>query len=67
MYTLSNSDLFWKVYKVHHKGTEYVKLKIMFFYKNSKNICWSLNPEGRPLNFKVIRNVYDSWDTASIK
>jgi len=66
MYTLSNSDLFWKIYKVHHKSENYVKLKIMFFYKSSNDICWSLNPQGSPRNFKVIRSKYDSWDTISI-
>jgi hypothetical protein len=63
MRTISNSDLIWKVYKVHHIGDTYVKAKILFFYKNSKDICYFLNPGGRPKGFKILKSVYKHWET----
>lgn len=60
-YTTTNSDLFWKVYKVHHIGKYYIKAKIMFFYKSSDNIVWHLNKEGKAKNFKIIREVAENW------
>lgn len=59
--TASNSDIFFRIYKVYHKNDEYVKCKVLYFYKNSGMIVPWLNPEGRPKNYKLIRNVYDSF------
>ena len=61
MLTIHPSDLFFKIYKVHHKGDKYVKCEVMYFHKSSGNICYWLNPEGRPKNFKLIRSVYDNY------
>jgi len=63
MRTVVNSDLKWKVYKVHHIGENYVKLKALFFYKGNGNVCFWLNPMGEPKNFKVLRSVYDNWES----
>lgn len=62
-FTTTNSDLFWKVYKVYYIGKNLVKLKIMFFYKSTNNIVWHLNYEGKPKNFKILKKVSQHWET----
>ena len=59
--TANKTDLFFRIYKIHHKGDTHVACRMMFFYKSSKDICYWTNPEGKPKNFKIIRKVYDSY------
>lgn len=61
MLTIHPSDLYFKIYKIYHKSDDYVKCKILYFYKSNNNICYWLNPSGRPRNFKIIRNVFDNY------
>lgn len=65
--TIHPSDLMFKVYKVYHKSDTYVKCKVMYFYKSSGDICYWLNPEGKPKTYKIIRSVYDNFTSVSIK
>lgn len=60
-YTIHPSDLYWKVYKVHYIGQEYVKLCMEAFYK-SNNLPCNWIPRK---NYKVIRSVYDNWQIYS--
>lgn len=60
-YTATNSDLFWKVYKIYNINNTHVKAKIMFFYKSNNNIVWHLNTEGKPKDFKIIKEVANEW------
>lgn len=59
--TIHPSDLYFKIYKVYHKNADYVKCKVLYFYKSSNNVCYWLNPSGRPKTCKLIRNVYDNY------
>ena len=61
MMTTINSDLYWKIIKIHYDGDKYVKAKLLFFYKSSNQICYWLNPEGVPKNFKIIKEKFNSW------
>lgn len=62
MWTATNSDLKWRVYKTHYVGLDYVKVKLLFFYKSNGSVCRWLNPEDKPKNFKVIREKYNDWE-----
>lgn len=63
LYTTSQNSLYWKVYKVHYinKVKNYVKLKALFFYKSNDGICYWMNPEGKPKNFKLILSTAKAW------
>ena len=63
MKTVTNSGLMWRVFKIHHIGEKYVKASILFFYKSTGDVCYWLNPEGKPKNFKILKDVYDHWET----
>ena len=61
VYSLPYSDLYWRVYKVHHIGETHIKLKMTVFYKSSDEICTWLNPGYKAKNFKVIKKVAQYW------
>jgi len=59
--TAHRSDLFFRICRIYHINDKYVKCKVLYFYKSSKDICYWTNPTGRPKNFKLLKNVYDSF------
>lgn len=60
-YTSTHSDLYYKIYAVHHIGEDYVKVKAGVFYKSNNDLCRWLCPHG-PKNFKLIKSVVDNWE-----
>ena len=67
MKTIVNSDLMWKIRKIHHRNDRYVKLKLLFFYKSSGDICYWLNPTGSPKGFKIRRENFDNWENVDVQ
>jgi len=62
VYSLPYSDLYWRVYKVHHVGETHIKLKMITYYKSNNQICTWLNPQNKAKNFKVIKTVAKHWE-----
>ena len=61
MKTIPSSDLYWRVIKIHHVSKEYVKVKIIFFYKSNDEVCYWLNPQGKAKGFKINRDNFNTW------
>lgn len=59
--TATNSDIYFKICKVYHKSDDYVKCKVLYFYKSNDQVVGWLNPELRPKNYKLLRSVYDHF------
>ena len=57
------SDLYLKVHKIHHISARnnYVRLKATIYYKSNDDVCYWLCPYGQAKNFKLRKDVYDSF------
>lgn len=60
-YTTANSDLFWRVRRVHYKSVNKFKAKITFYYKSSNEVCLWFNPTGKAKNFKLLMGAVKHW------
>ena len=59
--TVYPSDLYFKIQKIYHKSDDYVKCKMLFFYKSNNEVCQWLNPNFAPKNYKISRKVFDNY------
>lgn len=61
-FTATNSNLYWKVVRVYNIGDIYSKGKVLFFYKQTNEICGWLNPYHEYKNFKLLTDVVKHWE-----